>query len=880
MWFLLFIQILFSVAGAKVYRMQWKDAEAQSWMVKMYDLANPGNNPYNIQYSIVDNGNGTQTVSFTYVNLPGDADNIRIAFSADGGATFSPWTDYPIPPSVSPLAYTLPVGDYIYLFQVQFSDPIADDEQFVVNELIEQIEELTPTGHPLDISVVNNELNKFQPVKAKQAVMRFLSNASINLLTFRNGPGWDTRFYVEVYKNGRFVLKGYPVMDDVAEPFLAPRNEVSITITDRLGTLKDRELKDLDDTTPKNEKRIAAFYAMALRLTGLNLPINVVSNLREEHSFKTANCSFYAATSRITISDTNADGFFVAGHTYRFSGSAANNVNFLVTAVSNPFSWLTQLIVSTPVVDETDANCVIEDLTNAGNWFDKVYLHSRTWEGNNVGECIKAYPVLEGMLGNDAFVTQEKGEWWIIRVDERDAQPFYVTRFDALGNFVEDQPGQTFEKTFGRTQSLKFIDRGTDVRLTSAKEFAKLTYRYENPKEIVCNISFERGNLIATISPTEKHYALDCWTLREGMPGAYGVVDGTTVYIKRTFNANGYESERYIVLTPRTTYENGLAQYTYLESEPIPVLVNDKMSCDINFRLNLGIASGGGNYRLLRVMLAGADGSYWLLGRQSDFSGTDNTPKWFNTVGFTLFTDAGITVIDFDTFNEEEYHNLAWEAPAVPVSGKLFIWLQQFNQNSVGGDDKEIWYNNLNVEVFSFINGGYRKYTGHFNKVRQGTNPEKFFSNHDEEIKISDSPRKTFKGALLRKVGTEYELAGNFYNSAVFPTPPPANFFHPWSYIQAFSVWNQVNRIRGGFTFQALGLGGDAVDGYDRDDTPGLIHNYLIGAGSGHSNNKKLQLANYRMDCKTCKWSGVLQEVLDTTNGKVYTDTHEFKFTE
>ncbi|MEQ1678907.1 MAG: hypothetical protein ABL876_19585, partial [Chitinophagaceae bacterium] len=344
-----------------VYKMQWKDAEEQSWLVKMFDQSG-GGNPYNINVFTQQIGGGLRQVRFFFSNIPASATDTTIGYSSDNGAT---WTDASAG-LASPATITVPDGiEYVYRFIVNYADPLLD-ETFLIEEL-GVTEYLTPTGHPLDIFVVNNDPDKFQTIKAKQAVLRFHSNRSINLATFRKGEKWDDRFYVEIYKNSRIVMKGYPILDDMSEPFLDKRNEVNITMTDRLGTLKERELKDFDGTVPMNEKRLATIVAMALGKTGMNLPINVVSNLREEHCFRIGNCTFYAATSRITISDTNADGFFIAGHSYRFSGSAANNTNYLVTAVNTPFSWLTELIVSTPVVDEVNANCTIEDLTNAGN---------------------------------------------------------------------------------------------------------------------------------------------------------------------------------------------------------------------------------------------------------------------------------------------------------------------------------------------------------------------------------------------------------------------------------------------------------------------------------------------------------------------------------
>lgn len=847
--------------------MQWKDAEQQSWLVKMYDLASGDNNPYNLNYSVADNGDGTQTVTVNWLTIPAGCTGVRIEASADGGSTF-PYL-YNFPATTSPGVWaTLPAGDYLYL--LSFIVPVpGDNEQFVLNELAEQYEELTPTGHPLDIYVVNNDVNKFQQVKAKQAVLRFLSTATINLNSFRTGAKWDSRFYAEVFKNSRAVLKGFPILDDVGEPFLDKRNEVNITITDRLGTLKERELKDLDGTVPNNEKRLAAIVAMALRKTGMNLPVNIVSNLREEHCYKSVHVDFVAGINEIQVVYDNADGFFVAGHVYKFSGSAANDGNYTAVTVTTPLSFLTVLTVAGPLTAEVDAICVIEDITNSGNWFDKMYQDMKTYESDEVGTRIDCYAVLERLLGFHGFITQEKGEWWIINMDERDVQPFYVTRFDSEGNFVEDQAAQVFEKTFGRTQALKFIDKAAGVRLARALEFIKLTYNYEYFKEIICNINFERGALQTTISADEKRYAVDCWTLKRGI-GPSATTPNCSTYIRRLFN-DGYETERYLVITSPAS---NAAPINYQESESFHITQKDKFdfSFDYKWSGNPGTSSSI-SINIATIRLEGDDGTHWTL---------DSDGKWYQSnTDWTTFFKALQAEWEVGDEDETEFRSISVEAKAAPVTGKIYIMLYAMNQLGSSIDNYDVHYNNLSLDYKPFINGSYRQFSGQYNKVTVKTDADKYFNNLDEQIYLSDSPRKTFKGALLRYNGTNYELAGKFYNAAVFHTsPPPAEYFHKWSYIQAFSVWNQRNKIQGIINFSALGLSGNATDAQDRDDTPGLIHNYLVATASPHSTNKKFALVSYRMDCRTCKWSGVLMEVLDMVNGKVYLDTHEFKFKE
>ncbi|MGA4923463.1 hypothetical protein, partial [Bacillus subtilis] len=68
------------------------------------------------------------------------------------------------------------------------------------------------------------------------------------------------------------------------------------------------------------------------------------------------------------------------------------------------------------------------------------------------------------------------------------------------------------------------------------------------------------------------------------VPGYYGTVDGTTATIHKLYNSINYEIERYIVLTPRTTYEtSSINDATYIQSESIVVNEKDKLNVSADY---------------------------------------------------------------------------------------------------------------------------------------------------------------------------------------------------------------------------------------------------------------------------------------------------------
>lgn len=768
------------------YKLTHKDPKGVTWTAKITDR----NNPYNVQYTIVDNGNGTITITFSFLPLPPDATGTSIGYSTDGINFLSNTGGV-----VSPRSITLPAAVYFFQFVVQRP---GGNEIFVLNGPTD-IKPITGSADSIKITGINNEEDEFAIIRGKQATIQFISTSNINLNNFLSGIVYNNRFYVEISVNteDNIVFKGFLSTDDLSEPFLSPSNVVTLTASDKLASLKTVPMTNFDGKNPSGYYTIAKYIAYCLRKTGLSLKINVISNLRE------------------------------ANH-------------------------------------------------NDRTWFDTVYLWSKTFEAE-IGTCKDCSSCLEIILNKHGVLWQRNGEWYIRWVDEWDQQPVYINKFDEYGELIEVLPGNRFDKVIKRENPIYFSQKRTSVFGVGQYKSTKLTFKYELPKELICNIDFSRGNYIDNVSSSEKRFDIECWTLRQGVPGFYGAVVGTTATIRRKYNAFDYEIERYVCLTPRTTFENSsINQATYIESEFVPVVQKDRFTASIDYRIPVGIASGGGGYRLFRCVLNGDDGSWWILGRPSDISGTDDTVQWYNTNGWTTNSARGKVTIDFDTADETQWANIEWNSPPVPVSGKLYFWLNQFNQSNVSGDDKDIHYSNLQFTYYPLINGSYRKFTGQYHKVTQAAD---FTPVVDEEVFISDSPCRLYKGSLFRKVGDEFVLAGNFYPASVFHDNPPSNeFYHPFGYIQVFAVMNQVRQVKRLFRGSMQGLDAASVDPLGKCNMPDTMHAFQLNDQSPHTKDRDFMLLSFDMNTKWSGWTGTLKEIYHRVNGKVYSDQYEFKY--
>lgn len=511
--------------------------------------------------------------------------------------------------------------------------------------------------------------------------------------------------------------------------------------------------------------------------------------------------------------------------------------------------------------------------TDPEHMFYTTYLEAKTFE-DEIGTSIDGYSAIERILGEEAVLFQMKGQWWILRRDEVEhpTRGLYVTKFDSSGSFVSNLGEIDFRKEIGKIRDIKFSEEASIAVVSRALKSVRLDYNYNTPREVPCNKDFSRGDVIDDTFP-EKTYALDCWTLREGVPGYYGTVDGTTVTIHRQFNSNDYETERYIVLTPRTTFEtSSINDATYIESEAIYIDEKDKFSASIDWRTQNDIASSlSTNVRLFRCVLNGDDGTWWILGE--DTTG-DGIHKWFNTSLWTVNTAKGATTVILDD-DDTELHSISWDAPPVPVTGKLYLWINQLNQLNNAVDDIDIWYNNLSFTYIPFINGSYQSYTGQYHKTTQTGN---YKGKREKEVFISDSPKKLFKGGLFEFDGSVYVLAENYYNAAVYPSgPPDATYTHPYGHIQLFDVWNQFRNDMRVLQTTLQGCDLDLTDSDGLPDSAHLINKWNPIDTSSNLVNKYFHLLTFNQNHDSAGWTGTFREAVDLTREKNY-DNHEFKY--
>lgn len=662
---------------------------------------------------------------------------------------------------------------------------------------------LTAAGDPLHIRVVDNDEDKFSPIRAQEAEIKFLSDQWYNLNTFITDSE-DDRWLAEIMveDTGEYLFYGHLVLNDCSSEFMDNFNHLVITLiaTDGIGILKDMPLTKPDGTVPKDYHTIIEYISWCLQKTRLQLRINVINNLREESLQN------------------------LPGYAY-------------------------------------------------------VYIWAKTFE-DEIGTLEDCYVILEKILGEECFITQYRGEWWIQRIDEIDYNQTYYDIYSYDGTALGTVDGNPFEKTIGKDLSMQLIRPAAIVTLDRPHSVIEEEFKHELPKELIDNINFSRGTETGTFvvnGVTEKHFTIEDWTTKRGDPDNPDT-PLVTPYIKRVYDINSRETERYVVI-PKPAVFNIAS--TYIQSNAVPLRAKDKFTASVDWRFSQQVSSGTELVLMFTVRYYGDDGSLWLLadikGNQFDTGVTKwvQVPNWNSTINSGGGNDFRHR-INFDMNDElDSWNTVSWDAPPVPVGGYVHFELHSMNRSALPFDDVDVYYSNLRLDYIPFINGTYREVTGQICKVSQTGN---YRAKRKKQVFISDAPNKLTKGALFKEVNGRYQLTGGWFSAGVdfiratIPNVDPI-YITPLGRTQAFSVWNQYGRVMRIFDCNIKGLDTDSI-------APGLINTFFISDQSPHTDHKYFLLLHYDMDFYRCTWQGFFAEVFDEVIEKDYSKPFEFKYIE
>ena len=135
--------------------------------------------------------------------------------------------------------------------------------------------------NPVTIRVVDNNEDKFTPIRSKSAEIRIHTTPNVNIMTF--GGGGDNQYKVQICINAvdNIIFEGWLSISDLRQDFQPDPNVLVLTATDGLGFLKDVPLTDINGNQFKGPNRIADYIAGCLAKTGLQKTLIAEMNVKE-----------------------------------------------------------------------------------------------------------------------------------------------------------------------------------------------------------------------------------------------------------------------------------------------------------------------------------------------------------------------------------------------------------------------------------------------------------------------------------------------------------------------------------------------------------------------------------------------------------------------
>jgi hypothetical protein len=534
----------------------------------------------------------------------------------------------------------------------------------------------------------------------------------------------DNDIRVTVYREKNYnqcVFQGFIVVEDNSQPFLDPPFTLSVRALDGLGLLKGVDLVDNHNLRFVGPYSVIEWIANILYKTGQTLNLRV---------------------------------FF-------------NWFNAAFSTVQNP---LEQTYLNSITFEEGDAfNATPTDPTVDPNAI-------------NADDCYTALEKIVRCFRCRLF--QEDGVWNLVNLAEYlnpngYSYTEYAISLDGSSNViaspVDTAKNVLLDVPIGKDEIIYPGGEDQVIYLKLATKWIKLTYTYDQSSNKICNEDLTEGDrnntydevisssiIDPSISPvtnmTTWGYDAYCWTHLNGtnVSAAHNPYPSnppnSLSFIRSVLDVLNYEKDRFLVLKPSTD-----GTLTYMRSSQFFADVSDIIQVAFSWRTRHDVHFGG-SFAVARLLLYGDDGTYWSLNTIGDGSVAGNGPEWDQTdanfqqtsggtpnIGTGFITDSTLNWQSV-TVNE----NISFSNPAakLPVSGKIELLLT-FDPTSSAA--QEYWFKDLSVTIQPYLQGSYLQLKGDYNYLASNSTIKQTDS---EDVEISDSPKRYFKGALVTGAGS------------------------------------------------------------------------------------------------------------------------------
>ncbi len=405
-------------------------------------------------------------------------------------------------------------------------------------------------------------------------------------------------------------------------------------------------------------------------------------------------------------------------------------------------------------------------LNTQADTFNQTGLHARTFlkSPTTFYDC---YTCLERILAEYFCVYQWNGKWVILRIGELQESigvKIWHTEYNSAGAIVGTDQNLYDPGGVGRDRLIHPVEISQFIGSNFAVKSSRYTYNYTVWPELPTNNKFESGTLFAQgnqadiedmdgdgdtseIIGTFKDYTIDGWEQGRvnilDFPNPVIVPISNKFFRTSVFDQFGAEIRRNVVCETDAVVND---HQFWMRSEPIPVQFGDKFKIgwskrhDNNFVSTADAASVGNAY------IVSEDNSKVLVLANNESGVSLSTGIWIDGTDPVFGMFGRLIIKYFIGQSSSEWTSIDVTSPPIPFNGTLYIaHVSEPNVAMVGA--RQYW-KDFSFEYYPYTAGGFVPVKADYVQTSQSANYKDAI---DEEVFISDSPKKVFQGALYRE---------------------------------------------------------------------------------------------------------------------------------
>lgn len=736
--------------------------------------------------------------------------------------------------------------------------------------------DLDMAENPVTIRVVDNNEDKFTPIRSKSCEIRIHTTPNINIMTF--GGGGDNQYKVQICINAldNIIFEGWLSISDLRQDFQPDPNVLVLTATDGLGFLKDVPLTDINGNQFKGPNRIADYIAGCLAKTGLQKTLIAEMNVKE------------------STQPTN-----YLGHMYHTIYLDAQTFAESIDEFEDCFSVLEKILGEYCELSQQKNEWYIRAIDEF-DWQNSIQIRfnyngaimaalPEVAYNKEIGSNMTLYQM--GFMNDDAQVFLQRPYKFVRHLYNFELPNEIPCNIDFnRGDFIANLPDEVVD---GKTYTVKSYSvdcwdtlwsntttddyQGTGIYIKKlfdeyGNEFShslnldanatRFTFVMSEPIQVRAkdkfNLSLER-RLSSDVSGTGTFRDLHVQVRLYGSNGTFWTCDGGDsanperkwVQCTSTFRTN----QKYFAIEGDVTNDMTEAIGLY-NGEAAEIPTNGEI------RILLYRSSLYGNTRDTYFSNVRFEYIPWINGSYFRYTGQEN--KVEQSGEYKASRDKNVYISDSPS--------LIYKGSLQKVVGSVNIYTGsvQFNSGNtmvIAGYQLLNFRTDINISITGTVSNNI---TTKITEVYYNS------LSNNSLITVSGTFVSEIVSCSIAKL--TFGFPEGFYNAAVNPAgPPDPTYIKPYGQIQVEAVWNQFNRVFSSFEGTIDGLDTYVLDSLDRYDLPDLMHSFFLRDQHDATNDKKFKLLHFDQDPDLCEWNGVFVEVFDYTIPKVYTG-HSFKY--